>query len=1027
MPSSKRHDFLSRMTGGDEKEISFLERMIVAHEAPTGPLDGGFLSVDPEQIGPYRVEGRLGEGGMGVVYVGVHTKLDRRVAVKVLAPGLARDPDRILRFHREAKILAKLDHPHIATVYDFDEDNGRYFVAMQLIDGPTLAEHLSGGPLPLTEALELLIGIAEGLVEAHAHGIVHRDLKPQNVLIHPTQGAKIVDFGIATSLGDTERPTKETGDAVTDTTAIGTWEYASPEQRRRSAADERSDIWSFGCLAYECVTGKRAFPPRGGPSIQEPDWEFVPPGMKTLIEGCLRPEREDRWQRMSDVLEQLLTLRRELRGNPDLRSDSEPFASGSTEQGPGPLGGSGYADVESRPSDRTSGHGPSAPFSNHPGRAIRYAALAAVVTAVIAVIGWNLLRQPTLPAVVERQSANVLKALDAKDQTLWIRTVEGEIMPNLTYGDSPAVVPFVFLQGARGPNGVIVSIAENGAPGRLLDLDPKDGSTLWETELSWTRPQNKTETGHEFSTWQRAIRVPEPESSTALLISIRNGPWYQDSVHKLSLEGETLASYYHPGLILPAGQFSFGDSIQDAVLLFGDNSSARFDRRLVPFDTDRHCGAALLLDPAHIDGQAFPYSPGTDRDWPGIPPATEIAYLAIPPIHPEEDAAVEEFQVDTVAGTITLRCADGRMFSTDARLRPRSVFIPSDCVAHDRIEAGEATNIPVLYIQGGVEEYLAVPQDTEESVTLGAIELVEKVNESTLAAYDGRGHRVWIKSFAGAISYPRLLRSEGEPRLVLVSVARGDEQELTALNLGGEELWTRKATFAPSESAEGPFRYTESRLVDWGDRESIVSTVIAGSWYQCAFQSIDPASGELLGAYYHPGHLKFEREIGGFGDSSRRLLLYGSNNSARYDSELVPFETKYHCGTVVLLGQDDFHGQAFPYSSLPGRDDWSDLEHATERAYLAVAPFSEDSDATVTSLTLAPRGVGGEMRIEARLEDGRIVMLDENLEPESVHLILDQKAEVANRSRPVESRFVHAVDGVMTRLALPEGALGGTK
>ncbi|MEZ4651433.1 MAG: serine/threonine-protein kinase [Candidatus Eisenbacteria bacterium] len=318
LPPEERIAYLLEATGGDDEEVDHQTRLIAAHENPSGPLDADFIAVDPETIGPYRILGRLGEGGMGVVYAAVHSKLDsRRVAVKVLAPDLSYDESWIARFHREAQILAGLDHPHIATLFDFGEDHGRHYVAMQLIDGPTLAEHLQQGLPPRAEALDLLIGIAEGLTEAHSHGVIHRDLKPQNILIHKSQGAKIVDFGIATSLGEVDRVSSKRTPTSTTTTVIGTWEYSSPEQRRREPTDERSDIWGFGCLAYECVAGKRAFPPRGSPVIAEPDWEPVPNEMRETIQGCLRPERHERWQQMSDVLAHLQALRRNLQAVPD--------------------------------------------------------------------------------------------------------------------------------------------------------------------------------------------------------------------------------------------------------------------------------------------------------------------------------------------------------------------------------------------------------------------------------------------------------------------------------------------------------------------------------------------------------------------------------------------------------------------------------------------------------------------------------------------------------------------------------------
>jgi len=754
LPPEKREAFLETATGGDPKERDFLERMVATHESDTHPLDGGLLAIDPEEMGPYDIHGRLGEGGMGIVYLAKHRILDRLDAVKVLAPELSRDPNRIRRFQHEGRILAKLDHPHIARVYDFGEHHGNHYVAMQFIDGPTLAELLHDGPLELGDALDLLIEIGEGLVEAHGEGIIHRDLKPQNILLHPTQGAKIVDFGIATSLGDTEPGSNDSVPRPAVTSTIGTPEYASPEQLRREESDERTDIWAFGCVAYECLTGRRAFrgtaagrsllltgaesdtearagAVRGGgantgrspspdPAI---DWSSLPdnvlPSLRETLVRCLRLDRDERWPSMGDVLSQLRQIRQQAAGAA-LPDDARPTL--------------GRRDVkpDAKPHPQAP---PQRPLSRWKRPGTLLALLLALLLPLLLLLlaaerGWIPLGAPTRElAVVTLEGTRLLRGVDTAGEELWVREMPGEVITNvgekLGWTDRP-FFPFLILDRGHGQEGVIISVFAEGEAGRILDLDPLEGLPIWSRELTWIRPQNDLEVGHPVSLWQRKIRGPSTESADSrktpsrngsgelhdpadleLLLSVRNGKWYQDSVHRLSLTGETLASYYHPGLLYFAGQFSFGDSVDRAVLLIGDNSSARYMKEVVPFDTKRHCGAAILLDPARIAGQAYPYAPeGLGRDWPGIPPAKEIGYLVVPPIHPDDDAAVVEFEVDTTAGTIKVRTVDGRMYFTDARLRPKSLFIPTDCPARDRLSRGESVQLPVLYIHDGKREFI---------------------------------------------------------------------------------------------------------------------------------------------------------------------------------------------------------------------------------------------------------------------------------------------------------------------------------
>jgi len=281
------------------------------------------------RIGPFEVSGRLGAGGMGEVYQATDTNLKRQVALKVLPESLAGDPERLARFQREAELLASVSHPNIAAVYGLERSGGTAALVMELVDGPTLAERIARGPLPLDEAWPIVGQMADALCAAHDLGIVHRDLKPANVKVRPDGTVKVLDFGLAKA-ADAAKPSDAalvsaptlTSPAMTQAgTILGTAAYMPPEQARGRAVDKRADVWAFGCVVYEMVTGRRAF---GGDNVtdtlaavvtHEPDLTAVPAELRPLLAKCLQKDPKKRLRDLAGV-EALWELGRIQSGEP---------------------------------------------------------------------------------------------------------------------------------------------------------------------------------------------------------------------------------------------------------------------------------------------------------------------------------------------------------------------------------------------------------------------------------------------------------------------------------------------------------------------------------------------------------------------------------------------------------------------------------------------------------------------------------------------------------------------------------------
>ena len=356
-PIEERAAFLEEACAGDEALRLLVEALL---EIPPNveSLSTGRIASQPEtfalsglRLGVYHLQERIGAGGMGEVYRAQDPRLGRHVAIKILTSAVADDPARCARFEREAQLLASLNHPNIATIHGFEESGAMRALVMELVEGETLAERIAraratdapalsagGFCIPMEEALALAQQIAEALEAAHQKNIVHRDLKPANIKITPAAKVKVLDFGLAKALTDQEPENEATSlgvrpDVSRDGLIMGTAAYMSPEQSHGHPLDTRTDVWAFGCVMYEMLTGRKAF---GRTTIvdtvtalrtEEPDWSVLPAAapasIRLLIERCLAKDARNRLSDIRDVVIEIDGLRRAAshQRDPSLRGD----------------------------------------------------------------------------------------------------------------------------------------------------------------------------------------------------------------------------------------------------------------------------------------------------------------------------------------------------------------------------------------------------------------------------------------------------------------------------------------------------------------------------------------------------------------------------------------------------------------------------------------------------------------------------------------------------------------------------------
>ncbi len=320
----QRATFLGGACGDDRALRDEVESLLAAHAEAGSFAEGAAIDVTTSRdvralingagLGPYQILGPLDAGGMGEVFRALDTRLQRDVAIKVLPAAFASDPARVARLAHEARLLAALNHPHIATIYGFEIAGDVHAIIMELVEGPTLAERLSTGPLALDLTLEIARHIAAALEAAHEKGIIHRDVKPANIKLTATGVVKVLDFGLAKAAAAAmpegyAAPTAD-GAASRDGLVTGTPGYMSPEQARGERVDARSDIWAFGCVVYEMLTAQQAFGRTAtdmlGPAIErEPAWDRlptnVPLGIRRLLRRCLEPDPGRRLHHIGDA------------------------------------------------------------------------------------------------------------------------------------------------------------------------------------------------------------------------------------------------------------------------------------------------------------------------------------------------------------------------------------------------------------------------------------------------------------------------------------------------------------------------------------------------------------------------------------------------------------------------------------------------------------------------------------------------------------------------------------------------------
>lgn len=655
-PPSERGAFLRKACNNDPEMLARLQALLALAERRPDLLAPPAWPAIPERLGHYRIIRECGRGGMGVVLEAQDERLGRTVAIKILPERAMQDPDSAVRLEREARILASLHHESIATLFTFEQAEGFHFITMEFVDGESLATRLAQGPMPPRVVIRIAVALSTALEYAHAKHVVHRDLKPANVMFTNTGAIKVLDFGIAKVVDDDPNAAVDVMPRNAGSALRGTPGYMSPEQLLGWPVDERCDLWALGCIMFECLTGRPVMgsvtttrylvAPRTA-AHELP--RNTPRRLRRLILACISESPNERPKSAARVRAELMAL----------------------SQG---------------------------------GWAWRRRALVATTAALALWAGTNwLFRERTGDVVwVENLDGATIVGVDSARRTVWKTPLQSNAMVVRGRVTSLACDRTLWSPSQTA----IVAVGRSPTNhSTKWHLDKTTGQVLASRPAKFDEPPVNAQGVGEY---HDICYVPwGSDSTTAVCATVWDGTWYGCAIQFYTMSDEPLAQYYHPGPIDFLGCLPARMPNETAMLFCGVNSSARFIRELVPFESRQHCACLILLESGQIRGQSFPYSDGLPerRDWPGMERARERGYLVIPPL--DEATRPGLMSILRTETGVQWFVSDGRGFDLDQDLRPMSCYVMINTVA-DRVLANARTTRAV-YIHDGVLRWCDVP------------------------------------------------------------------------------------------------------------------------------------------------------------------------------------------------------------------------------------------------------------------------------------------------------------------------------
>jgi Tol biopolymer transport system component len=607
LPRDERAAFVERECGDDRALRAEVEALLVVHEAsvtrvagpaaasPAPPGDASALASGVVLEDKYRVEKLIGRGGMGEVYRARDLRIGRDVAVKVLPPAFAADTDRLRRFELEVHAAGRLNHPNVLVIYDVGVHEGAPFVVSELLEGEPLRARLARGPMPAREAVELAAGVARGLAAAHAKGIVHRDLKPENVFVTEDGRAKVLDFGLAKLVrAESDRREAEPtllGQPTESGLVIGTPAYMSPEQLVAEPLDLRTDIFSFGSMLYEMVSGRPAFRRRTGPETMsailneepEPLGDDGLAGVERVVRRCVAKSPADRYQTDAE-LEAALGEALE--------------ASGQETAAPLDVGTRAVAATTGEEAARTTGSMEAAPFEARRRGATAIAAIAAVAAVVLLVAGGygvvRLMNRATAPAEQAHRTPSVKRlttngrvkdvalspdgrfaaytTAEAGKETIWLKQTspgtDVQLMPPLASSeggysglDFSADGNAIYF-ATPDPSGARSSLFRvpilGGPPKKLLSYDSDGRAAVSADGAQYAFVQNLADEG------AQALVVANVDGTGSRRVAVRREPeWFYANALSWSPDGKTIACGVGSGAAASYVTTVVGISVED--------------------------------------------------------------------------------------------------------------------------------------------------------------------------------------------------------------------------------------------------------------------------------------------------------------------------------------------------------------------------------------------------------------------------------------------------------------------------------